>query len=170
MGGKGPARGPAAEDDMPEFAVKEVGATPYLFVEQTSAMDPDEIARAMGAAFGAVLGFMQREAIAPAGPPLAVYHEHDPTRLKFRAGLIVRPGDLHKAEAPVLGETIPAGRVLHFVHKGPYATLRDDYDAMMVHLAAEGLTLGSPTWEVYVDDPGEVPEADLLTEVYTRLG
>lgn len=27
-----------------------------------------------------------------------------------------------------------------------------------------------PIWEVYVDDPGEVPEAELRTEIYRRVG
>ena len=37
-------------------------------------------------------------------------------------------------------------------------------------VAARGLTLAAPTWEVYVDDPAEVPEARLRTEVWSALG
>jgi effector-binding domain-containing protein len=36
-------------------------------------------------------------------------------------------------------------------------------------VAANGRQQAGDLWEVYVDDPDEVPEAQLRTEVYIRL-
>jgi effector-binding domain-containing protein len=39
----------------------------------------------------------------------------------------------------------------------------------MAWLEKEGLTLGAPTWEVYVNDPDSTPEEELRTEIYVSL-
>jgi effector-binding domain-containing protein len=155
---------------MPDYQVTEAAPRPYLYVERSCGMDPTEISAAMGDAFGAVMAAMQRDGIAPDGPPLSVYHDYDPERMTFRAGFFVAEGDAARAGDGVMSDRTPGGKALHFVHVGPYATLRDDYDDMMRWIEAQGLTLAAPTWEVYVDDPESVPEAELRTEVWTALG
>lgn len=155
---------------MPDYTVTRAASRPYLYVESDCGMDPSEISAAMGEAFGAVMAAMQRDGIAPAGPPLAVYHDYDPALMRFRAGVFVSESDAARAGAGVTADHTPDGKALHFMHVGPYATLREDYDEMMRWTASRGLTLCAPTWEVYVDDPGAVPEAELRTEVWSALG
>ncbi len=155
---------------MPEFTMTEVAPRPYLYVEGRASMDPGAISEAMGAAFGTVMDFMEHHGIGSDGPPISVYYGYSETELAFRAGVIVSDADLAAATGDVLADRTPGGRVLHFTHVGPYATLRDDYGLMMEHVAARGLSLGAPTWEVYVDDPETTPEHRLRTEVYVTLG
>jgi effector-binding domain-containing protein len=154
---------------MPDFEVIEVAERPYLFQEADCSMDPADISRAMGAVFGAVYGFMQARGIAPAGEALAAYYDYDPERMRFRAGFFVSAADAGQAAGDVKADATPAGRVVHFTHVGPYATLRDAYGEMMGWMQAEGHEMRPPTWEVYVNDPTQVPEAELITEVYTRI-
>lgn len=154
---------------MPEFLITEASELPYLYVEKTSSMAPDEIGRAMGEAFGAVWGFMQDHAIAPAGGALSVYYDFDMTQMDFRAGFVVAPDDLAKAEGAVKGDVTPAGPVARFVHKGPYETVGADYDLLMAWLEKEGLKMAVPAWEVYLNDPDQVAPEDLLTECSVRL-
>jgi effector-binding domain-containing protein len=59
--------------------------------------------------------------------------------------------------------------VLTFTHLGPYAGLRDSYGAMMGYLEENKLEMRAPTWEVYVNDPKEVPEEELRTDVFVSL-
>ncbi|RBI83606.1 hypothetical protein DRV85_14750 [Rhodosalinus halophilus] len=155
---------------MPDYDVTEAVPRPYLYVERSCGMDPSEISAAMGSAFGEVMGVMQREGIAPAGPPLSVYYDYDPARLSFRAGVFVSEEDAARPAEGVSSDRTPGGKALHFTHVGPYATLRDDYGEMMAWVERQGLTLVAPTWEVYVDDPETVPEAELRTEVWSALG
>lgn len=154
---------------MPEFKLTEVAETPYLYVEKSCSMDPGDISNAMGASFAEVWDFMQANGIAPAGGALAVYYSYDPERMDFRAGFIVRREEMARAAGNIKADVTPAGQALHFVHQGSYATLRDDYAAMMQHVSGIGREVGAPTWEIYPNDPGQVPEAELLTEVYSML-
>jgi effector-binding domain-containing protein len=103
------------------------------------------------------------------GPPLSVYYGYSPEEIVFRAGLFVPEADAKAATGEVKADRTPGGEVLHFTHTGSYATLRDSYALMMEHIAARGLTLGAPSWEVYVDDPETTPEHRLRTEVYVTL-
>ncbi len=154
---------------MTEFKFVEVAATPYLYVEKSTSMKPDDIGAAMGSAFQEVWGFMEANKIPPAGGALSVYYEYDPEIMKFRAGFIVAPDALQKAAGNVMADKTPAGEALHFTHKGSYATLRDDYDAMMKHISEIGREVSAPTWEVYMNDPSQVAEEDLITEVYNTV-
>lgn len=154
---------------MPDFKTITVDEKPYLYAERTCSMDPAEISNHMGSAFQQVWGLMEAAGIVPAGPPLSVYHTYDPDTLSFRSGFPVARADMAKGEGEVKADVTPAGRVLHFVHKGPYATLRDDYDLTLQHMADNGLTMGVPSWELYINDPGDTPEAELLTECYLTL-
>lgn len=155
---------------MPDFHMTRVDPRPYLYIEGRATMDPAAISDAMGRAFGEVMESMDRHGIATDGPLLSVYYGYSPDEIAFRAGLFVSDADLAAATGAVKADRTPGGRVLHFTHLGSYATLRDDYGLMMEHVAAHGLALGAPTWEVYVDDPETTPEHRLRTEVYVTLG
>ena len=154
---------------MPEFSTAEVTETPYLYVERSCSMDPADISAVMGAAFQDVYAHMQANGIAPAGPALAVYYTYDPEKMTFRAGFVVAPDTPRPTEGDVRGDVTPAGSVIRCTHIGPYATLRDDYAAMMGWAEENGHTIGAPAWELYMNDPSEVPEAEWHTEIHVSL-
>jgi len=153
---------------MTDFKLVQAPATPYLYVTRSCSMDPQDISRHMATAFKEVWAFLEAKAIQPA-EAIAVYHDYHPDRLDFRAGCIIAPQDASKAEGEVKADVIPAADVIYFQHKGAYATLRDDYALMMQHVARLGREIGAPTWEVYLNDPAQVAEAELLTDVYSTL-
>ncbi|MBB4301925.1 effector-binding domain-containing protein [Rhodobium orientis] len=152
-----------------KFEMTEVSERPYLYVERTTGMDPEEIGAAMGAAFGEVAAFLQEHDIAPTCPPLSAYYDFDPEKLTFRAGFPVAETDLERAAGTIEAGTLPAGRVMTFTHVGPYARLRDSYAELMAHMAENGLEFAGPAWESYVDDPAKVPEDELRTVVYVMV-
>lgn len=154
---------------MPDFKVVRVTETPYLYVTRSCSMAPQDISKNMGSAFEEVWAFMQGKGIQPAGGALSAYYDYDPDKMTFRAGFVVSSEDLAKAGDVVKGTTTPAGEVLHFRHQGSYDTLRNDYELMMKHIADIGREMVAPTWEVYLNSPDQVPEAELVTDVYTAL-
>jgi len=154
---------------MVEYEFADVDGRDYLYVAVKCPMKPEAISEAIGKAFRDVMGFMQANAIAPAGPPLAVYYSYDPETVEFNAGFFVSAEDAGKAGGDIRAGKTPAGRVLTLTHVGPYRDLGKTYEAMMGYLQEQGLKLGAPTWEVYVDDPDSMPEEKLRTEIFVTL-
>ena len=75
-----------------------------------------------------------------------------------------------KAEGDVKADVIPAGEVVTTTHIGPYANLNVSHQALWSHIEEAGLTPSMPVWEIFVDDPTTVPEDELKTLLFRKLG
>lgn len=62
------------------------------------------------------------------------------------------------------------GRFVSVVYTGPYPDVGEAYQKIFSWLADEGLAPAGPTRELYLNDPGEVPESGLMTEVQCPVG
>ncbi len=154
---------------MPEFKLITVEETPYFYVERSCSMDPADISKAMGEAFQCVWSHLQASGVQTTGKALSVYYGYDPETMTFRSGFSVDASAADKASESVKYDVTPAGEVLHFEHAGTYSKLRDSYDLMMQYMEKEGLKIGAPTWEVYLNDPSVTEEDDLRTAVFVSL-
>lgn len=107
----------------------------------------------------------------PAGAPYGRYHAMDSDGVDIEIGVpIASPiGDLRaldECEPGELGHSeLPGGPVAVTVHRGSYDTLSQTYPALEAWIREEGRTIAGAPWESYVDDPSEVTEAELRTEV-----
>lgn len=74
-------------------------------------------------------------------------------------------------EPPVAAETLPGGDYAIIVHKGAYEKLEDTYKAIMGQwLPQSGREFrGTPTYEVYRNNPTTTPPDELLTDVHIPL-
>lgn len=156
------------------FEIVNAAAQPMLFVTRTAGMDSTEIAGIMGEAFGTMAAFMGRNGIAPAGAPLAIYRDWDGKTMKVDVGFPVSSADAAITDPPVTDSGVksgwtPDGKALKAVHRGAYSELRRTYDAMESHVNQTGMKTRDIAWEVYVNDPDQTPEGDLLTEIYMPL-
>lgn len=113
------------------------------------------------------------------GPPpagsqmIALYHD-DPEvtpsdKLRSDAALSL-PG---KAPSPsgLIEQHIPAGRYAKAIHKGGYEGLPAAWAALKNEwLPKSGHKMGHPSYEIYLNNPMTTEKAELLTEIYLRLG
>jgi effector-binding domain-containing protein len=163
-----------------ELQFAEVETPPVLAAQVggQSAPDPSAISAAIGAAFGTLIGFMGRHAVAPGGPPRAVYTAYGREGVSFTVAIPVAPvAAAPPDEPPVTVGSLPAGKAYRFTHRGPYRNLMQTYGNITAFLKAKGCLQSDadwarymPMWEEYRNDPETTPEADLLTYIYLPVG
>ena len=56
------------------------------------------------------------------------------------------------------------------VHRGPYEECEPTYDRLFAWIARNGMSITGPIREAYLNDPREVPQEEILTEIYVPVG
>jgi effector-binding domain-containing protein len=154
------------EDVMPyEVTVKELPAQPVAATRATT--DLRGISAAIGTGVHAILDELGRRGIDPAGPLQVVYHADQVLDSETAAPIeICFPvAAQFEGTGEVYGTELPGGPAAVTVHRGPYAEIGPAYHTVSGWIADHGHELAGGPREVYLNTPGEVVEADLLTEV-----
>lgn len=109
---------------------REVTFEKRSFVYVTGHADFDGVYDALIAALKKVHGYLDREGLAPSGPPIALYSDGGQEGFQFEAGypLAAPPAKPPEGEV-VVGET-PSGAVRDFVHRGSFNTIDETYAAI----------------------------------------
>jgi effector-binding domain-containing protein len=123
-----------------------------------------QVGAAMAEAFPKIYHAVVSSGVEPAGEPLARYFDMDAEAMIFECAVPV-PGPFPGADE-VQPSTVGGGEVAFAVHVGPYDTIGQTWEALMAWLTEQGKAPAGPTWEVYIDDPQEIPESELKTELY----
>ena len=105
------------------------------------------------------------------GPPGGTYLS-DPTvtppeELSWNAWVPVTTAtaEMHESDDGIGVLNVPEGRFASVLHKGPYDGIPASYGLLFTWLAQQGIEPSGPPMEVYLSDPAETPEEDLITEV-----
>lgn len=119
----------------------------------------------IGKGFGSMMQVVSEQGVSPTGPPFIVYHDMivdeslGTIELCFPvAQPIDDSGDVKDAE-------IAGGPTATTMHKGSYSELATAYHALSTWISNHGHYPAGPPREVYLNDPNEVGQDDLLTEV-----
>jgi effector-binding domain-containing protein len=147
----------------------ELHPRPMLYLTRRSGMDPAAIGQAMAEMFAAMGKFIGERNPPVAGPPLAIYRDHAADGVTIDLGFPVAEAGAALQGGEVKAGSTPGGKALKVVHRGPYDQLRATYGELEAHMAMKGILMPSRSWEVYLNEPGAVPDADLLTEIYMPL-
>jgi AraC family transcriptional regulator len=120
-----------------------------------------------------VLNYMMDHNIPITGPPVFICHERDPESVKqanahgtARVEIAWPVTGSHAGAGSIRRYTLPGGRMVHTVHKGPYETCEPTYLAAFAWIKERGLSISGPIREIYPNDPMEVPPEEIITEIY----
>ncbi len=149
-----------------EHLVVEPAEIAYL--PTTSRPEPSAISEAMGEAYFEVLNFIDEHGLQDAGAPISITRTFSGSTLIFDSAIPVRgvTDETPREDGSVkLGLTY-GGPVIRVRHIGSYRDLATTHRKITAYLAALGIERNGDPWESYVSDPGNTPEAELLTYVY----
>src|SRR5690606_11499637 len=113
--------------------------------------------------------FLAETGVTPLGPPMAIYSDWAEGMMTTNVGFPVSAADATRAAGEVLSGTTPAGHALKALHHGAYDGLAATYGAIEAQMAAAGAVSSGTSWEVYLNEPGAVPDAELITEIYMQV-
>ena len=121
----------------------------------------------MGRLIGELMGWVMKRGVKTEGPPFAVYYSSpdDMARgeMQFEVG-IAFVGEAQE-EGTIRIKTFRAQNVLSAIHKGPYNQIAPVYAALMEYATNNGYEVIGPPMELWLTNPMEVAESELLTEV-----
>jgi AraC family transcriptional regulator len=129
----------------------------------------------IGAAFDRLGERAQANAGLVVGPPMALYPDDPqatpPDELRSYAALPIAPEAPIDPSGTVERLSVAGGRYAVVAHHGTYAGLGNAWQEFMAAVAADGLR---PDWsrscfEVYANEPGTVPDDQLITEMYQPI-
>ena len=136
-------------------------AQPALVVRTRAAVE--RLPQVLGPAWGRVMACAGKAGTTPSDAPFVAYHNMDMQDLDLEIGCtFAQP---LAGEGDVVAGEIPASRAVQCLHVGPYDQVGAAYEALQAFIAAEGLQASGPAYEFYLNDPDEVPPAQLRTRV-----
>ncbi|MGI8924762.1 MAG: GyrI-like domain-containing protein [Fimbriimonadales bacterium] len=103
----------------------------------------------------------------PGAPPFGRYPDWGETDCTVEGGVttwIPLPGN-----GEIVSGTLDGCKAVHATHMGSYDGLQDSYQKLFAWFNDQGYKVGGAPFEVYVDDPGSKPEAEVRTEIYTPI-
>lgn len=115
-----------------------------------------------------VYAFLEKEKIAPTGPPMTIYTSTDEKGFDFRTAVPVAAPPAKLPEGFVAAKS-PSGKALKYIHRGTYDTLDDTYERITNQLDDKGLEAQDVFVETYLTDPRTTPDDKLVIEVYVPI-
>jgi effector-binding domain-containing protein len=145
------------------YEVTEKELAPQLALTHRVRVTMPTIADGVGAGFGVLMKHAGKTGAQWAGPPFILYPEDCSDEFEVVVCMPVSPGATGGGDIEL--EEIPGGHVATTTHVGPYREIGGAYTALQKWMTDNGLRPVGMMREVYLNDPGEVPESELLTEV-----
>ena len=140
-----------------EIEVQTLPETPFIAIRRR--IELTEVATQLAEMLPAVFAHVMGAGLAMAGPPTVRHLEQSPAFVTLEAGIpLAETPEAPGADTGIEVGVLPGGPAAVTIHTGPYEGLGQAHAAVDRWLAAEGRTVGGPPWEVYLTDPGEVPD------------
>ncbi len=138
----------------------------------------------MSKAYKRIAEYFETAGVEPSGVPYAHYLNVDwadvneeskfaafikmfTRKWEFLSGFPV--GSTMEGSGDIQPGTLPGGRYIQTLHRGPYHKVGGTYKQLMAWVAQEGLTVRNASVEIYLNDPRTTKQADLETIVLVPL-
>ncbi len=138
---------------------------PVLSIKTVTSVDKLPII--IGESYHKIGGYLGELGQAPVDVPFVAYYNMDMENLQVELGFPVAEG-LHGKDN-IEKSSIPAGKKVTCIHKGPYSEMNKTYDMISKYLMENDLQPIGIVYEYYYNSPEDVPESELLTRIVFPL-
>jgi effector-binding domain-containing protein len=145
--------------------MKEQAPQPTLTIRTRTAVQ--DLPQVMGESYGAITQYLAVLGEQPAGPPFTAYYNMDMQDLDVEIGFAVAK-KLAGSEDIQAGEML-MGKMASCVFTGPYIEMAPAYEALAAWVEKNGYEPTGIAYEFYLNDPGEVPPEELMTQIVFPL-
>ncbi len=125
----------------------------------------DRIQGDIGAGYGALFGYLGEMGEQPGGMPFALYFGPEFNPEDFEMELCVPVNRPLEGRGDIIAHEVPGGPAVVTMYKGPYSGIEPVYAEIDAWVKENGYEYAGPFREVYLNDPGQVPAEELLTEI-----
>ncbi|MDX1416377.1 MAG: GyrI-like domain-containing protein [Candidatus Promineifilaceae bacterium] len=146
-------------------SIKEQDAQPFLAVRLRTPVT--ELPARLGESYGAIMAHLDSLGQQPAGIPFSASYNQDMNDLDVEIG--IPTAEILPGSGDIYGSEIPAGRVAECVFTGSYNKMEPAYQALAEFVAEQGEEATGIAYEIYIDDPGEVPVSERRTLIVFPL-
>ncbi len=157
-GGSGLGLSPPRETTRMHYDITTQSMDETTLLLKSARCEHAKIAETLAQILPSVFQHVMSRGIPMMGPPTVLYMQWGPGTLTLRGGIPVAKGT--EASGDVEAALLEAGRAAVTIHRGSYDGLGDAHAALERFLHEQGEEPRGPLREVYLTDPGEVPNPD----------
>lgn len=128
-----------------------------------------EIFADVPAGFGKVMTFLTQAGINPVATPFTMYYQAPDAETSGDIAMCVPVASIIDGNDDVVVLELAATTTASVVHKGSYDNMGESYAAVATWIHKHGHHITGPQREVYLNNPAEVAEDELLTEIHFSI-
>lgn len=148
-----------------QFKISESIAWPTLAVRTHTPVA--QLPQLLGQTYDLIYQYMLEIGERPIEAAYAAYYNMDMNDLDVEIGFVAAkplPG-----KGDIISSEIPEGKRASVMYKGPYSQMEPVYQAFNEWMAVNNHTPTGIVYELYYNDPSQVPESELLTKIVFPL-
>ena len=145
--------------------LKEFTAQPTVYVRTCAAAQ--DLPAVMEHVFGALAQYLGMLGESPAGMPYAAYFNMDMQDLDVEIGFPV--SEALPGQGDIQAGEFPSGKMATCLYIGPYADMGPAYDALNAWMQANGYVPTGVAYEMYLNDPRQIPSEEPRTLIVFPL-
>lgn len=152
-------------DGIMPYDIEIATVEPQPIAATTVTTNLRQVGQDIGTGFGTLMAGMGRAGVTPAGMPLIIYHTVIDEENDGDIELCVPVGAGFDGDATVYSRELEGATMATTIHHGPYEEISAAYHTLTGWIVEHGHEIVGPPRETYLNDPQQVPPAELLTKV-----
>ena len=141
-----------------EYPVQVKVAPARLVLARRVTVDAKDLGPTIGQTLGEAYGHLGQAGIAPAGPPVVVFHDRLVDGERWDIEICAPASRVGTPPSGFEFRELPGGHVVTTIHRGPYEAMEPAYRAMTEWMGEHDYEPAGAPREIYLTDPNTAPD------------